>query len=805
MTPFPEIDLPLAAISGRSKFNPRQHSRGDIEGLAATIVAVGLLEPLLVVKEDGAYAALNGGNRLDALRLLQARAPEKPIVVRARLFEGGEIAAREAATAVSVTQTALHPVDKFEAFDALARSGMDVETIADHFHETKIEVRRCLKLADLSPIVRGLWREGKITREVAIAFTHGSREAQEALIEARAVPLTDAHLIARRLRADSLEPNSAEARYLAGAPGRVDRYIDNGGRVEEDLFAEAPIFLDAAIAHKTIDAILTETAAIIADREGWGWITLGEEDDAGPLPDQDMLEDEFARLDEIDAALKDAADAAARMALHHEAEEINARATLRAIPQKQRAQLGLRVEIDALGWVIVTRAIPREEPEPPREQPAREEREPPAPKGKTSAPPPLPPTEKIGKAEKSIRVEAINAALRTACAEDATLAAVFLVAALGCQWGREGIGVASEGTQFGQLKSELLRKIVQEKFATALLSCAQAAEGNLQAPITNAFSELIGRHIEVEDANPDIANVLLGIASRFDDIDARLAEAFDYPEYFRAVGKAGAVDAIREINGEAAAAAAEKSKVKPLVAAAANLAKDKCWLPRDLAHACGIEAKREPRQSTAEAMAKAIDADEAREEEAVEFIPPPPDEEQMRIFLCERCDQSDKSCKTPQPALVKAFRAFAAARHWPRLTAQKIARAMGDNGAERFLGMGDWFYPGVKLIDAPRAASKDESAPDEDASEEEAAPRDDVARVKIFLDEQCERLAGSCVKADELAALYDTFGAYRDFPPLDHKQFFAAVAANGVEKKGAKFLGLWLKDAAAKPTKGKNR
>jgi len=703
MTPYPEIDLPLAAISGRSRFNPRQHSRGDIEGLAATIVAVGLLEPLLVIEEDGAYAALNGGNRLEALRLLQARAPEHPIVVRARLFAGDDIAAREAATAVSVTQTALHPVDKFEAFHALEHSGMDIETIADHFHETRIEVRRCLKLADLSPIVRSLWREGKITREVAIAFTHGTREAQEALIETRAVPLTDAHLIARKLRADSLEPNSAEARYLSGNPGRVDRYRDNGGRVEEDLFTEAPIFLDAAIARKTVDALLTVKAEKIADVEGWGWITLGDGDDAEPLPDQDMLADEAERLDEIDAALKEEAGAAALMALHYEAEEINARATLRAIPQSQRAQLGLRVEIDGLGWVVVTRAIPREEREPPRETPAREEREPPAPKGKKATPPPpLPPTEKIGKAEKTIRVEAINAALREACAGDSILAAVFLVAALGCQWGREGISVASEGTVFGQPKNELLRKIHGEKFATALLSCAQA----MGSALFDAFEELVGRHIEVEGANPDIAILLLGIASRYGDIHTRLAEAFDYPEYFRAVGKAGAVEAIRQLNGEAAAAAAEKSKIKPLIAAAAKLAADKRWLPRDLAHACGAAEHKET-QSTAEAMAKAIDADEAREEEA---------------------------------------------------------------------------------------------------GQEEAEPLDDAARVRLFIDEACERVKDASVKANELAARYDPFGALRGFPPLSHDEFFAAMATNDFPKKYSSIKGLRLKaPAPAAPTKGNKR
>jgi ParB family chromosome partitioning protein len=789
-----EIDIPLASIAGRSRLNPRQASAPPekIEEIAATIVECGLIEPPLAIAEDGAYAMLNGGNRIDALRLLQARTPDSPIVVRARLFEGSEIEAREAAAAVSLTQTALHPVDKIEAFSAMAKSGRAVEDIARIFHEARRDVERHIRLAALSPVVLGLWRRGEITRDVAIAFTHGTIEAQEALIETRATRLDDAFAIARKLRADALDPDCAEARFLAADPARADRYVDNGGRIDEDLFSEAPIFLDAAIAAKTVKALLTEKAEKIAEAEDWGFFLVDEDHDAEPLDIfLDLRPEETERLAAIDVLMSGEEDDAARIRLLDEVEAIEARGLLRVVRQADRIKLGVRVELNILGRAVTTRAIPLA---PPRQEPTSQDREPPAPKGKTAAPPPLPPTEKIGNAEKTIRVEAINAALRVACAEDATLAAVFLVAALGCQWGREGIAVASEGVVFGQPKSELLRKISGEKFASALLSCAQAAAGRLQAPITNAFAELIGRHIEVEDANPEIANLLLAVASRFDDIYARMADAFDYPEYFRAVGKTGAVDAIRDLNGEAAATAAEKSKVKPLLVAAAKLAKDKEWLPRDLATACGAKPEHAAPQSTAQAMAAAIDADEASLQKARTTTdePGPVDNAaRVRLFIEKAC-VVDWQAQCFVNVIVERFGLFGAARGWPSLENRKFFAAMKKEG----FGKNGRSFTGLALKTAPVASG-------EEASDEDAEPLDDAARVRLFIEEACERVKDASVKAVDLAARYDPFGALRGFPSLGQDAFFAAMAANGFPKKYSSIKGLGLKDPA--PAKGKRR
>lgn len=100
-----------------------------------------------------------------------------------RIFKDSDAEAREAALAEAVTQKPLHPVEEFEAFADLEKSGFDVPTIARDFALTERRVRQRLALGRLSPRVRRLWREGKISRDLAEVFTMGTIQAQEALLD----------------------------------------------------------------------------------------------------------------------------------------------------------------------------------------------------------------------------------------------------------------------------------------------------------------------------------------------------------------------------------------------------------------------------------------------------------------------------------------------------------------------------------------------------------------------------------------------------------------------------------------------
>jgi ParB-like nuclease domain len=102
--------------------NVRKTKTG-IEGLAANIEALGLLQNLQVRPANGkGFEVVAGGRRLAALQLLAKRkkiAPDHPVMCEIR---DGAIAV-EISLAENEMREAMHPADQFEAFKKLAGRG----------------------------------------------------------------------------------------------------------------------------------------------------------------------------------------------------------------------------------------------------------------------------------------------------------------------------------------------------------------------------------------------------------------------------------------------------------------------------------------------------------------------------------------------------------------------------------------------------------------------------------------------------------------------------------------------------------
>ncbi|WP_327437239.1 ParB/Srx family N-terminal domain-containing protein [Sinorhizobium meliloti] len=97
-----------------------------------------LLQNLVVRKGDkkGRYFVVAGGRRLAALRLLaEAGEIAKDYPVECKEREGD--IATEISLAENVMREEMHPVDQYEAFDALARQGKDTADIAARFGTTE--------------------------------------------------------------------------------------------------------------------------------------------------------------------------------------------------------------------------------------------------------------------------------------------------------------------------------------------------------------------------------------------------------------------------------------------------------------------------------------------------------------------------------------------------------------------------------------------------------------------------------------------------------------------------------------------
>jgi ParB family chromosome partitioning protein len=607
MSSIKDAEIELSLITGLSPLNPRQDMTSDVSELAAWILACGLLEPILVIPASSGddYHVLAGGRRWRALRSLG----DEDRVVEVRIFSGSEAEAREAALAENVTQRPLHPVQEFEAFSKLEMAGLDVPTIAHHSGLSEKHVRQRLALGRLSPRVREMWREGKIGREIAQAFTAGTIEAQDALLDdygKRGLgPPASPYTVKRSLQREAVEAHHALAKFILADRERRMAYEAEGGRIEEDLFSDETTLLDRVVAQRIADRLLLAEAERVAEAEGWGSAAVATGDEEpDPTIEPDYTKKELQRRDASDATPQ-------------ELDEIETRALLRAVPKKRRATLGVYVGLLHDGSTEIIRGVPPAEPEP-EEEPAREagemraaakkgERAAATPREQEEGPAIPPPTG--GKDAEEILAHALGDGLASATARSVNLALALAVATLGCSHGQFGVTLDCSTVDSAEPRSELVGRIAHMRFETALAIVATAP----LADLTAAFAELVGRAIDPGEITPRRAQNLVTLAERHADLRADICAALDYKGFFAASPREEALDAIRALDGEAAAVDAGKLRKPKIVERAALLAKNRQWLPKTLTALLAAGSKDE--RSTAQAMVEAIERDEERSAE----------------------------------------------------------------------------------------------------------------------------------------------------------------------------------------------
>jgi len=165
-----------------SKANVRRSGRKTgLAELTASIAAHGLRQNLNVKPTTGGrYEVVAGARRLHALRLLAKEgrlATDEPIPCML-LAEGDD------PTEISLVENAqrepMHPDDQCEAFRSLIDNGAGIEDVAARFGITALVVRQRLKLANVSPRLRALYRKGDMTLDhmmaLAISDDHSAQE-----------------------------------------------------------------------------------------------------------------------------------------------------------------------------------------------------------------------------------------------------------------------------------------------------------------------------------------------------------------------------------------------------------------------------------------------------------------------------------------------------------------------------------------------------------------------------------------------------------------------------------------------------
>lgn len=244
--------IPLADLKV-SKLNVRKHGARDIDSLAASIAAIGVIQPLLVRKNCEGFDVVAGQRRYLAARKLGAAAhPNADPLPCMVLAADDDAAAIEASLAENVERLPMDEMDQYEAFARLRAKGLDEAEIASHFGVSEQIVRRRLALAKLDPDIRRLYRAGEIDAATLHLLTLATRERQKAWLALATDP-----------EQEPPPPWQLKAWLLGGAEIPTSAALfdetEYDGAIVADLFGEQRYFADPDAFWRLQNAAIAET------------------------------------------------------------------------------------------------------------------------------------------------------------------------------------------------------------------------------------------------------------------------------------------------------------------------------------------------------------------------------------------------------------------------------------------------------------------------------------------------------------------------------------------------------------------
>lgn len=244
--------IPLADLKV-SKLNVRKHGARDIDSLAASIAAIGVIQPLLVRKNCEGFDVVAGQRRYLAARKLGAAAhPNADPLPCMVLAADDDAAAIEASLAENVERLPMDEMDQYEAFARLRAKGLDEAEIGSHFGVSEQTVKRRLALAKLDPDIRRLYRAGEIDAATLRLLTLATRERQKAWLALATDP-----------EQQPPPPWQLKAWLLGGAEIATSAALFDeaqyDGAIAADLFGEERYFTDADAFWRLQNAAIAET------------------------------------------------------------------------------------------------------------------------------------------------------------------------------------------------------------------------------------------------------------------------------------------------------------------------------------------------------------------------------------------------------------------------------------------------------------------------------------------------------------------------------------------------------------------
>ena len=226
------LSLPISQVESCSS-QPRKHfDEASLAELAASIQEHGIIQPLTVRKlASGYYQIIAGERRWRAARL--AGLSEVPVIV----IEADDRKAAELAMIENLQREDLNPMEEAAGFQSLIETyHMTQEEAATRVGKSRSAVTNALRLLSLTPSVRKLVEEGKLSAGHACALLPLSPAVQEsaaAAVVSGGLSVRQTEALAKRLSAEKKpeKPAPTGVDYTAEAQKDLSSKLGRGVKI----------------------------------------------------------------------------------------------------------------------------------------------------------------------------------------------------------------------------------------------------------------------------------------------------------------------------------------------------------------------------------------------------------------------------------------------------------------------------------------------------------------------------------------------------------------------------------------------
>ena len=227
------LSLPISQVETCSSQPRKRFDDESLQELADSISQHGIIQPLTVRKlSSGYYQIIAGERRWRAARL--AGLQEVPVIV----IEADDRKAAELAMIENLQREDLNPMEEAAGFQSLIESyHMTQEEAAQRVGKSRSAVTNALRLLGLTPSVRKLVGEGKLSAGHARALVPLSPSLQESAANAivsGGLSVRQTEALVKRLSAEKKEAQAKdpdEVDYLAEAQNELKARLCRGVKI----------------------------------------------------------------------------------------------------------------------------------------------------------------------------------------------------------------------------------------------------------------------------------------------------------------------------------------------------------------------------------------------------------------------------------------------------------------------------------------------------------------------------------------------------------------------------------------------